>query len=142
MTRWSFLPEYLEEKVVDCSKKQSTTTKKRSKYKNITCEVDGIKFSSVLEARYYKNLVLLKKAGEVLEFKLQVPFELQPAYIKSDGKKIRSIKYLADFVIKYKDGHEEVVDTKGMETAVYKLKKKMLLFKYPQINFKEVRSNE
>ena len=66
-----------------------------------------------------------------------MPFELQPSF-KYKGKTIRAIKYIADFVITYPDGKTEVVDTKGYRTKDYLLKRKMLLHKYPDINFKEV----
>lgn len=33
---------------------------------------------------------------------------------------------------------KEYVDTKGMRTQVYLIKKKMLLYKYPDIDFREV----
>lgn len=54
------------------------------------------------------------------------------------GKMVRPIKYIADFLVKYSDGREEVVDVKGMRTDVYKLKKKLLLHQYPEIDFKEI----
>lgn len=37
----------------------------------------------------------------------------------------------------YPDGREEIVDTKGYKTKEYLLKRKMLLFRYPEINFIE-----
>lgn len=49
---------------------------RRSKYSNIPTEADGIKFQSKLEARYYVELDLRRKAGEVLYFLRQVPFHL------------------------------------------------------------------
>ena len=45
---------------------------------------------------------------------------------------------MADFVVTYSDGHVEVIDVKGVRTDVYKLKRKMLLFKYPDLIFREV----
>lgn len=38
--------------------------------------VDGIRFDSKLEARYYDELILRVKAGEILYFLRQVPFHL------------------------------------------------------------------
>lgn len=110
---------------------------KRSKYNAKKTVVDGITFDSKKEADYYCELKMLKMAGKVKEYELQVPFELLPSF-KYKGKTIRGVKYTADFVVKYTDGHTEVVDVKGMRTEAYKLKKKLLLSKNPDINFVEV----
>lgn len=107
------------------------------KYHNKKVEIDGIVFDSKKEANYYCELKILKMAGKVKDFELQVPFELQPKF-KYEGKTIRAIKYVADFVVKYPDGLKVVVDTKGFRTKDYLLKRKMLLYKYPGILFEEV----
>lgn len=107
------------------------------KYYNKKAEADRIVFDSKKERNYYCELKVLKMAGKIKDFDLQVPFELQPSF-KYKGKTIRAIKYIADFVITYPDGKTEVVDTKGYRTKDYLLKRKMLLHKYPDINFKEV----
>jgi Protein of unknown function (DUF1064) len=49
---------------------------RKGKYSNELTEVDGIKFHSKLEARYYVELELRRKAKEVLYFLRQVPFPL------------------------------------------------------------------
>lgn len=100
-------------------------------------EVDGITFDSKREADFYCQLKILQRAGEVKSFSMQVPFVLIPTF-KHLGKTIRGVKYIADFVVKYADGHEEVVDVKGMKTKDYIIKQKMLLSKYPDMIFKEV----
>lgn len=38
--------------------------------------------------------------------------------------------YIADFVYKDKDGNEVVEDVKGFRTDVYKIKKKMMRYRY------------
>ena len=86
---------------------------------------------------YYCELKILRMAGEVIDFERQVTFELQPKF-RHSGKTERAIKYIADFVIKYKDGRTVVVDTKGFKTKEYLLKRKMLLYKYPDMIFEEV----
>lgn len=106
-----------------------------NKYKNKKTEIDGIKFDSEMESHYYLYLIHLKEMGEVVAFELQPTYILQDGFIK-DGKKIRPILYKADFKVIYKDGHEEVIDVKGKLTAEFKLKKKMLLYRYRDINFK------
>ena len=112
-------------------------TKKYNKYKNNEIIINGIKFDSKKEANYYSELLLLKKGKVVKDIELQKPFVLQEGF-RYKGQAIRAIKYIADFEVAYADGHVEVVDTKGFKTKEYLLKRKMLLFKYPDINFVEV----
>lgn len=106
------------------------------KYGNKITEVDGIAFDSTKEADYYANLKWLQCTGAVKSIELQPEFVLQPAY-EIAGKRIRPIIYRADFKVTEADGHIYYVDTKGMRTQVYLLKKKMLLYKYPDIDFRE-----
>ncbi len=113
-------------------------TARHGKYNAVKTQIDGIIFDSKKEAEYYKNLLLLKQAGEVVDIKLQPEFELQEGYVK-DGIKIRPIKYIADFLVVYKDGHIEIVDTKGYrKDKVYLLKKKLFLYKFKSLTIKEV----
>lgn len=79
---------------------------------------------------------MLLNAGEITELRLQVPFELIPT-TKLNGETFRSIKYIADFVYKDKDGSEIVEDAKGMKTDVYKMKKKLMAYVH-HIVIKEV----
>ena len=117
---------------------QKAISARNGKYNAIKTEFDGIKFASKKEAEYYKNLLLLKQAGEVIEIVLQPEFELQEGYVK-DGKKIRPIKYIADFLVVYKDGHIEIIDTKGYrKDKVYLLKKKLFHYKFKSLTIKEV----
>ena len=105
-----------------------------SKYKAKKTEVDGHIFDSKKEANYY---IYLKNCEDVVDIELQPEFLLQEKY-RYNGKAIRPIKYRADFRVKYSDGTEKIIDVKGMLTDVYKIKKKLLLFKYPDIIFEEV----
>ena len=91
--------------------------------------LDGIKFDSIAESRYYSELKLRKRAGDIEDFELQPEFELQEKYRDTDGKMIRAIKYKADFLVHHK-GLEEIVDVKGIQTPVFKLKWKLLKHKY------------
>lgn len=110
---------------------------KKSKYHSKKVVIDGITFDSQKEARKYCELKLLKKAGEIVDFELQPEFILQEGYRDSAGKWIRPIKYKADFRIVHPNGREVIIDTKGYRTEVYRLKKKMLLKRYPDIEFRE-----
>ena len=108
------------------------------KYNNEKPTVDGITFDSKKEARYYEKLKAFKKGGAVEDFELQPRFKLQKGFDDKEGNHHRPIHYRADFKIWWANGKVEIVDTKGYKTQVYKLKKKLLLKKYPDINFREV----
>ena len=96
---------------------------------------DGIVFDSELEMKYYRDVVLpMLQSGEIISYELQKPYELQPKFI-SNGKSIQSIKYVADFFIVYKDGHSEIIDTKGCPDSVAILKRKLFMYQFPNINY-------
>lgn len=112
--------------------------KKKSKYNNIKTEMDGIKFDSRKEADYYCQLKLLKRAGEIRDFGLQPRYELQPTF-KKNGTTHRSITYVADFVVVNNDGTTDIIDIKGVETQVFKIKQKLFEYKYPGKNLKVIK---
>lgn len=98
--------------------------------------IDGIVFDSVLELRYYRDVILpLVESGEVVEYELQKPYELQPKFVH-DGRTVQAIKYVADFYVKYCDGHEEVIDIKGYADATALLKRKLFWYTFPEKNYK------
>lgn len=142
MTRWDYLPEYVKVKKHGSSSNTAAVPHKEAKYKNLKVEIDGIKFDSKFEAEFYfGELQWLLAAGEITKIERQKAYLLQPAF-KYQSKTIRAIHYVADFVVTYKDGREEVIDTKGFQTKDYLLKKKLLLYRYPEINFREVHKKE
>lgn len=109
-----------------------------SKYKNKTVSYDGIMFDSKHEAKRYRELVLLLKGGKIKALELQKKFVLQPSY-KKNGKSIREISYVADFVYFDTERNRVIVeDAKGYRTEVYKLKKKMFEYVYPELTIEEV----
>ena len=99
---------------------------------------NGIIFDSILEMKYYRDVLCpLVESGDVVDYKLQKPYELQPKFIH-DGKNVQPIKYVADFFIVYKDGHEEVIDTKGCPDSVALIKRKLFWYHYPDVDYKWV----
>ena len=97
--------------------------KRKSKYKAIKVEYDGIVFDSKLEGARYKILKALENSGHITDLEVQVPYEC-------DVEGTRICKYIADF--RYKVNGETVVeDTKGVLTQVFKLKKKLVEALYP-----------
>lgn len=101
-----------------------------SKYLNEKTVVDGITFASKKEARRYRHLKLLEKAGKVLDLRLQVPYEPLPKQKRADGKTEVCVRYVADFV--YTEGGRQVVeDVKSEATRrlqLYVLKRKLMLW--------------
>lgn len=96
---------------------------------------DGITFDSVMEMKYYRDVVLpLSRSGGIKYFELQKPYTLQPKYIHN-GKTVRPIVYVADFYIEYADGRTEVIDVKGCADTVAKIKRKMFMYQYPNIPY-------
>lgn len=138
MTRWEVLPPNVKvQSIIGNVKQVSVAGKRESKYHNKIAYYDGIAFDSKKERDYYADVLLpLKWAGEIKNIDMQVSFVLQPPF-KHGGKTIKGIKYVADFVITYPDGRKKVIDTKGYRTKEYQLKRKMLLYKYPEIDFEE-----
>ena len=99
-----------------------------NKYSARKTTVDGIEFDSDAEARRYHELCLLERAGEITDLEMQVPYELQPRF-KAGRRVIRPITYIADF--RYTDtrtGEQVVEDVKGVETEVFRIKAKMMLY--------------
>lgn len=92
----------------------------RPKYGNQKTLVAGHVFDSKREAERYQLLCILERAGRISDL------ELQPKY-RLDVDGIHVADYIADF--RYKDslGFTMVEDAKGVRTAVYRLKKKLML---------------
>jgi len=115
-------------------KKVMPRPKKRSKYNNIKTIRGGIKFDSKKEANRYTELRLLEKAGKIEYLRTQVKFDLIPT-IKRPSKTLSKVTYTCDFM--YKEGSNTIVeDVKGFETAVFKIKMRLFLLKYPQYIFR------
>ena len=81
---------------------------------------DGIRFPSQKEKKYYDQLVLAKRSGELAFFLRQVPLHLPG-----------NVKYLCDFVEFWANGEVRFVDTKGYRTPMYKTKLKIVRELYP-----------
>lgn len=93
--------------------------------------VDGIAFDSVAESRRYQLLKLLERSGQITELTLQPEFVILEPYTRSDGKWIRGIKYRADFAYFDELENKQIIeDVKGVETAVFKLKRKLVEYQH------------
>lgn len=109
--------------------KVTKTAGKRNLYGARKVEIDGIKFDSEAEGKRYIQLKALEKAGEIVDLRIQVEFQILPAQDKF-GKKERPVKYVCDFRYTTKDGNRVVEDVKSAPTKTreYIIKRKMLLF--------------
>lgn len=102
-----------------------------SKYNAKKVEIDGIKFDSKAEGEYYLHLKQQVTERQILGFERQKRMLLQEGFSVEGVKgKIRPIFYVIDFIITENDGTLTYVDVKGMETGVFKLKKKLFMKRY------------
>lgn len=122
---------------------------KNRKYHNTPDERfsdDGktIHFDSQKEARRFDELMIMLKAGQILDLKLQPQFTLQEAYTTPEGVRVRAIRYQADFSYKVRDAEAEEeaeilgfsceswrtvvedVKSKATKTRVYAIKRKLM----------------
>ena len=114
---------------------------KQNKYKNKKVTVNGKIFDSKKEAKRYCELIKLEQAGIIKDLETQKKFLLLDSF-KKNGKTYKQISYYADFV--YFDVYlkktivEDVKASKYFKTEVYKLKKKLFEYKYPDLTITEV----
>ena len=92
---------------------------KRNKYGAVKTKADGVMFDSKKEAARYNQLKLLLDADKISNLSRQPVF---PIIING----VKCGKYIADFSYLTEDGILKIEDTKGMRTAVYKLKKRII----------------
>lgn len=106
-----------------------------------------LRFDSQKEARRYDHLAALLKIGQIRDLRLQVDFTLQEAYTDTEGRRVRAIRYKADFTYleppnrKLHGSHApwyaeqdglpwvqvvEDVKSKPTKTKTYAMKRKML----------------
>ena len=103
--------------------------------------IDGETFDSRMEARRWRELRLIQRAGEIDGLQRQVKYVLIPAQRDGTGHVIeRPVSYIADFV--YRDartGEQVVEDVKGARTKEYIIKRKLMMWVHG-IRIKEVRA--
>lgn len=93
-----------------------------SKYRNVPVTWEGMRFDSKRELKRWQELRLMYSAGKIRGLSRQVRFK-----IEVDGQHI--CDYIADFQYVVRRGGTRglvVEDCKGVKTAVYRLKKKLM----------------
>lgn len=113
-------PRWTEEQLAEYRGGRAPDPAKQHKYKAEPTIIDGIRFDSKLEGRYYSQLKLRQAAGGVIGFLRQVPFHLP-------GR----TRLVIDFQEFRADGSVVFVDTKGVETPSFKIKIRQVRELYP-----------
>ena len=112
-----------------------------NKYKNKKVIVNGKVFDSKKEANRYYELIKMQQAGLIKDLETQKKFLLLDTFRKN-GTTYKQISYYADFV--YFDVYskktivEDVKASKDFKTQVYKIKRKLFEYKYPDLTITEV----
>lgn len=96
--------------------------KRRNKYNAKPVTVEGQWCASTKEGARYAQLLVLQKAGVIINLRCQVNYPLSV-----NG--VHICDYRADFVY-IEQGREIVEDAKGVRTSDYKLKAKLMLAVY------------
>ncbi len=95
----------------------------RLKYGNIKTEYKGTVYASKLEAYYAKQLDAAVKGKAIKSVEAQYRLIL-----RINGADCGS--YYADFLVTNNDGTQDIWDVKGVETALFKLKWKIVCALY------------
>ena len=126
---------------------------KPTKYHNkpterVTPAGNVLRFDSQKEARRYDELATLERAGKIRDLRMQVDFTLQEAYTDTEGRRVRAIRYKADFTYMKqsfvdRDGEwqwalvVEDVKSRATRTKEYILKRKLMKERF-NIDIQEV----
>jgi hypothetical protein len=95
---------------------------KPNKYHNHPTTVDGIRFDSKREARYYEQLKIRVAIGEVAYFLRQVAVHLPGG-----------TRLVVDFLVFFTDptAKPDYIDVKGRETPAFRIKRREIQHHYP-----------
>lgn len=101
--------------------------RKANKYGAKRTEYGGRVYDSKHEAGIAQEIELLRRSGEVVKVEPQKTFNL---YGKGGGK---ICTHRPDFLLTFKDGHQEVWEAKGFSTPIFTLKLKLFTDNYPDL---------
>ena len=132
MTRAAALPK---RKTITLA--ELTAMTKRGRIRGVAQKADrtyaGRVFHSKAEAKQAAELDLLVKCGEVVAWEPQVPLP-----IRVRGEYICTV--IVDFKVYPLKSDPYFIEVKGMETEVYKLKRKLLRACYPGLDYRVVKA--
>ena len=110
-------------------------TRKRSKYNvdrsavgKLRRTLDGVCYDSAAERDYAAVLAHAKRIGVIKNYERQVRF----TFIVNG---VTICSHIVDFVIVNPEGSQECREVKGVETAVWKMKRKLFEALYPDIKY-------
>ena len=111
----------------------------------VTASGAVLRFDSQKEARRYDELAALERAGKIRDLRMQVDFTLQEAYTDGEGRRVRAIRYRADFTYwRYDDPPGgwvrfvvEDVKSRATRTKEYVMKRKLMKERF-NIDIQEV----
>jgi hypothetical protein len=98
---------------------QQAPAPRRSKYGNVPTEAFGHKFASQIEAEHYVSLRSAERRGEIRGLIVHPRYRLEISGVTV-------CHYIADFEFSNKRGELVVQDVKGVETPVFRLKRKLM----------------
>ena len=101
-----------------------TNEGRSNKYGAKRTEFNGKIFDSKFEASVAQDLETRKLANDILDYDTQYKVEMD--IYRSDGVKAMTVNHKVDFRIHHKDGSFELYEAKGVETADYKWRRKLL----------------
>lgn len=87
------------------------------------------------EMKMYRDCLLPQlEKGKVTKIERQVEYVLQEGF-ERDHVKYKPITYIADFVVTFACGRTVVFDFKGMPDNLARVKRKLFMYRYPDIPF-------
>ena len=104
-------------------------SRKASKYGATKTIFNGRKYDSKFEAGVAADIELLVKCGDVVKVEPQQTFNL---YGKNGN---RICTHRPDFLLTFKDGHQEDYEAKGFATAIWQIKQKLFEDNCPDIPY-------
>lgn len=108
------------------------------KYGNRASDYNGIIYDSGFEADYAKELDFRLKAKDIKNWKRQIKCSM-------DIGDMHICNYIVDFEVEHNDGSFELIECKGMETEIWRLKRKLLeavwLPEHPDYTYTVVKEN-
>lgn len=109
----------------NCGHEIASTATKKNKYNAVrTVAKDGIKRDSKFEANVADELFFRKQAGDIKDYESQFKVEM-PLY-DQNGIQQMKVSHKIDFRIHHNDGSYELYEAKGVETADYKWRRRLL----------------
>ena len=103
--------------------------RKANKYGASKTVFQGRLYDSKGEAGLATEIDILLKSGLVVKVEPQITFKL---YGKNGGK---ICTHRPDFLLTFKDGHQEAWEYKGFATAIWKIKRDLFVDNYPDIQY-------